>query len=163
MALSLMPIPWLLLFALFLNLTVTSSDLRGGPPPVMCTNSANSWRASFMPCLYACTRPSIYTTPPPLANAARVALTSINWLCIIFLFCNRRPNYYLGSSTLVAFLLRRSFMKLYLICCSAALSTRFPQLIVRHAVVSFTINLSLLICNNIKLAKICCRALAIMP
>jgi hypothetical protein len=116
-----------------------------------------------MACLYACMRLSAYTTPPPLANAARVALTLINWLCITFSFCNCCANYCLGSSTLVACLLRGSSMKLYLACCLAALSTNFPQLIVGHAVVSLAINPSLLICNNIKLAKICYCALAIMP
>jgi hypothetical protein len=155
-------VPRLSLLALFLYVTVTNSDLRGGPSPVMCTNGANSWRAPFMAYPYACMRLSAYTTPPPLANAARVALTLINWLRITFSFCNRCANHCLGSSTLVVCLLRGSSMKLHLACCLAVLSTNFPQLIVEHVVVSLAIDPSLLICNNIKLAKICYRALAIM-
>jgi hypothetical protein len=129
----------------------------------MCTNTANLWWASFIACPYARTRSS-HTAPAPvsLANADRVTSTSINWSRSFSSPCNRRPSHCLGSSTLVACLLRGSSVKLHRTFCSAALSTSFSQWMTGHAVAFGVIPPSPLTCNNIKSDNICYHALAIM-
>lgn len=152
----------LLLLVLFLYIIVTNSNLRSRLPSIIYTNSANSQQALFIAYLYIYTQLSTYTTSLLLANAAYIALILINQLYITFLFCNCYANYYLGSSMLIAYLLRRSSIKLYSTYYLAILSTNFSQLIIKYAVISLATNLLLSIYNNSKLAKICCYALAII-